>query len=53
MLQIKVLVFLITLLQGLINFEETLNITHTLDNSYRVCKDIQYIPKSLFSIWID
>ena len=53
MLQIKVLVLLITLLQGLINLEETLDITRTLDKSYRVWKDIEYIPKSLLSIWID
>ena len=48
MLQIKVLVFLITLLQGLINLEETLDITRTLDKSYRVWKDIEYIPKLYF-----
>ena len=49
-LQMKVFAFLITLLQGLIDFGETLIVTCFLRKSYRVCKDIQYIPNALFLI---
>ena len=53
------LAFLITLLQGLIDFEYNSRIIDLdiiyifLGTFFRVCKDIQYILNALFLIWTD
>ena len=49
----KMLAYSYNLILGLIGFKE--NVKHKLyflGRSYKVCKDIQYIPNALFLIWI-